>query len=133
MNKYPDVTVKIIFRWKSQALIFRHQNGIFDFPGGRVKFGESLIGALKRELKEELNYSLNQEPIFFDIWNYISKNKKRHSVFITYIFQLSTKPKLSSPENLQILWLTKRDFIKRKAVKNIDFLNRIFKWPKIAK
>ena len=124
--KKTDVTVKIIFRWKNKALIMRHQNGIFDFPGGRIKFGESPLEALKRELKEELNYLLMREPRFLNVWNYLSKDRKRHSIFLTYILRLSRKPKIRSSEKANLFWLTKREFLNRRAIKNKKFVQTIF-------
>lgn len=125
MKKYPNVTLKIIFRYKDKMLMFRHQNGAFDFPGGRLEWKESIFGALKRELEEELNYSLKKKPKLFDIWNYISKNGKRHSVMIYFIYQLDKKPKFSSPENLQILWLTKESTIP--IIKDKKLIEKIFR------
>ena len=61
MKKYPNVTLKIIFRYRGKVLMFRHPSGAFDFPGGRMEWGESIFGTLKRELKEELNYNLKIE------------------------------------------------------------------------
>lgn len=106
--------------------MLRHKNGAFDFPGGRVEWGESLFGTLNRELKEELNYSLKGEPKLFQVWNYISKDKKRHTVIINYIFKLDKKPRLFSPEKSQILWLTKRELISKNITKDEKFLKRIF-------
>jgi ADP-ribose pyrophosphatase YjhB (NUDIX family) len=77
--------------------MLRHKNGAFDLPGGRMKWGESIFGTLNRELKEELNYSLKEEPKLFQVWNYISKDKKRHTVLINYILKLKKKPRLFSP------------------------------------
>ena len=108
----------------------RHQNGIFDFPGGRIEFGESPLEALKRELKEELNYSLTRKPTFFNVWNYLSKNRKRHSIFLTYILRLSTKPKLYSSEKADLLWLNKKEFLDGKVVENKEFVKKIFGWYK---
>jgi len=86
MKKYPNVAVKIIFRYKNKIMLLKHKNGAFGFPGGRMKWGESILGALNRELKEELNYTLQKEPELFDVWNYISKNHKRHtSLLIIFI------------------------------------------------
>jgi len=128
MPKYPNVTVKIIFKYNDKILILKHPNGVFSFPGGRMKWGESIFEALNRELKEELNYCLEKEPKLFDVWNYISKNKKRHSVFINYIYRLNRKPKLSSPEKLQTLWLTKKDLISKNIIKDKKFLDKIFRY-----
>ena len=130
MKKYPNVVVKIIFRYKNKTLILEHKNGVFSFPGGRMKWGESIPGALNRELKEELNYSLENEPELLDVWNYISKNRLRHSVMINFIQQLVKKPKLSSPEKLKILWLTKKDILSRNIIKNKEFVDKIFNYKK---
>ena len=128
MKKYPNISVKIIFKYKNQILMLRHKNGAFDFPGGRMKWGEPILGALYRELKEELNYSLKKEPELFSVFNYISKDKKRHTVFIDYIYPLNKKPKLSSPEKLEILWLTEKELISKNIIKDEKFLDKIFKW-----
>ena len=127
MKKYPNVTVKVIFRYKNKTLILGHKNGVFSFPGGRIEWKESLLGALNRELKEELNYSLEHEPELLDVWNYISKNRLRHSVMINFIQQLVKKPKFSSPEKLKILWLTKNGLMKMNIIKDEKFLDKILK------
>lgn len=121
-----DVTVKIIFRWKDKVFIMRHRNGIFDFPGGRIEFGESPLEALKRELKEELNYSLTKKLKFFNVWNYLSKERRRHSIFLTYILRLSRKPKMRSSEKANLLWLTKKEFLNKRVIKNKRFVQTIF-------
>jgi len=128
MKKYPNVSIKIIFKYKNQILMLRHKNGVFDFPGGKMEWGEPILGALYRELKEELNYSLKKEPKLFSVFNYISKDKKRHTVFIDYIYPLNKKPKLSSPEKLEILWLTEKELISKNIIKDEKFLDKIFKW-----
>ena len=128
MKKYPNITLKIIFRYKDKILMLRHPNGVFDFPGGRIEWKESILEALNRELKEELNYSLKEEPELFGIWNYISKNGKRHSVIINFIYRLDKKPKFSSPEKLKILWLTKKEIKSMNLIKDKKFLDRVFKY-----
>jgi ADP-ribose pyrophosphatase YjhB (NUDIX family) len=57
MKKRPSVTVKLILRYKDEVLMVKHTDGHFGFPGGHVEWNESLIGALRRELREELGYS----------------------------------------------------------------------------
>jgi len=125
--KYPDVAVKIIIKWNGRILIRQHKNGIFDFPGGRMEFDETILDTLKRELREELNYNLAKEPKFLDVYNYISKDKKRHSVFLNYILDLKEKPKISDKEDAKNLWLTKKEFISQGIIKEKNFLDKIFK------
>ena len=128
MKKYPIVAVAIILRYGDRILILKHKNGALKFPGGKMEWEESILGALYRELKEELNYSLKKEPELFSVFNYISKDKKRHTVFIDYIYPLNKKPKLSSPEKLEILWLTEKELISKNIIKDEKFLDKIFKW-----
>jgi len=128
MKKYPIVAVAIILRHKDKMLILRHKNGAMKFPGGKMEWGESILRALYRELKGELNYSLKKEPELFSVFNYISKDKKRHTVFIDYIYPLAKKPKLTSPEKLEILWLTEKELISKNIIKDVKFLDKIFKW-----
>lgn len=132
-KKYPNVTVAVIFRYKNRILMLKHKNGVFSLPGGRMEWGETIFKALNRELKEELNFSLKEEPELFNVWNYISKNKRRHSVFLQYIYQFDKKPKFSSLEKLKILWLTKKELISKKIIKNKEFLDKVFKWKKTKK
>ena len=98
-----------------------------------MEWRESILGALNRELKEELGYSLESEPELLDIWNYISKNKLRHSVMINFIQQLAKKPELSSPEKLKILWLGKNSALLRSIIKEKTFIDKIFNWKKPKK
>lgn len=130
MKKYPDVTLKLIFKWRNKILMLRHKNGAFDFPGGRVEWKESLFNALNRELKEEIGYSLKKEPKLFGVWNYISKDGRRHTVVINFICPLKKKPKLFSSENLQILWLTKEEIVLKNILKDKKFIEKIFQWRK---
>ncbi len=132
MKKRPNVAVKIMLRYKDKVLMAKHKDGHFGFPGGHVEWNESLIGALKRELKEELNYNLKKEPKLFDIWNYIPKENpggktKDHTVFLNYILKLDKKPILSSPEKLGIFWLTRNEVESLNIIKNKQFLDKVFK------
>ncbi len=50
-------TVLMINRW----------DGKIGFPGGHVDEGEDILVALKRELKEEINYNLTETPVLVNV------------------------------------------------------------------
>jgi len=129
MKKRPNVTIKIVIRCTNKILILRHKNGAYDFPGGRLEFYESLLGALQRELKEELDLVLPEEPQLFHVWNYISKNKRRHSVMIYYIYSIDKIPKIVSPEKLQILWLSEKQM--KEVIHDSEFVKKLYRWKKL--
>lgn len=80
--------VAIIFEHNNRLLIQKSEkDSFYSLMGGKVKIGESSIDALKREIKEELNYNLKDEQcnlirIYENFFKY--KNKKYHELL--YIF-----------------------------------------------
>ena len=121
VKRYPNVAVKLILKHKNTVLMLRHQNGAFDFPGGRMEWRETPEGTLARELREELLLELEIPPKFFDVWNYIARDNSRHSIFLYYIGNIAKKPTLNSTENAEILWLSKKE------LKDIKKISRICK------
>lgn len=130
MKKYPSVSVKLFLKYRNKILMLLQKNGRFDLPGGRIEWGETVLGALKREIKEELDYNLKKEPELLHIYNYVSEDKKRYSVIIDYIYPLNKMPKLYSPEKLEIFWLTKKELLTQGIIKDKKFLEKIFNWKK---
>lgn len=126
MEKFPNVTQKIILRYQEKILIARHANGVHDFPGGRIEWGENLFDSLRRELKEELDFNLEDQPRLFHVWNYVSKDQERHSVMVYYICDLKEEPDFNSPENLELLWLENDQM--KEIVRDHDFVDRMFRW-----
>ena len=57
MHGQPRIRVSAILRWQDRLLLCRHEKGGREYwllPGGGVDSGESLVGALHRELAEEV-------------------------------------------------------------------------------
>src|SRR5579862_1409121 len=109
MPKYPDISVKLIMRVGDAVCLYERDNGRHDFPGGRIEWGESPETALKRELKEELDYTLTAKPELRYVWNYVWEDNSRHSVFIYYGIVLKRRPNLTTTDeekDAHVVWLT---------------------------
>ena len=127
MTKYPNVTVKLILRCRGEIFMLQHRkNGAYDFPGGRMEWGESIEGTLRRELQEELGYALPDMPQLFDVWNYVANDGSRHSVQLQYLLDIPEKPIFTIAEEAAGLWLDKAFF--RERWQEPAKVNRLFTW-----
>jgi 8-oxo-dGTP diphosphatase len=78
-----DVVAAIIRRG-AQILITRrfdhvHLPGLWEFPGGKVEAGESLTGALEREIGEELGLRIHVQDEFLTVdHDYPTKSVRLH-------------------------------------------------------
>ncbi|GFD66996.1 8-oxo-dGTP diphosphatase MutT [Alteromonas sp. KUL106] len=79
--KVVHVAVGVIARSDEIFITLRpdnvHQGGKWEFPGGKVEEGETVLQALKRELAEEVGISVNHsEPVIVITHDYGDKQVK---------------------------------------------------------
>ena len=67
--KYQDVVACILVRKKKILISSRPYPkilyGYYEFPGGKVSYGEYFIESLSRELEEELDVEINLKKLIF--------------------------------------------------------------------
>jgi len=81
-------------------------------PGGHIEFGETILEALKRELIEEINFNLKNDPKLLYVWTYIRKNKNIHRVYIVYLIDIGSKQKKfihQEIDDMEFVWLRKEE------------------------
>jgi 8-oxo-dGTP diphosphatase len=80
----------------------------FEFPGGKIEKGESKIDALKREIIEELNITLNIKSFFMTVLHeYPDFELTMHS----YLCEVDTK-EIVLNEHISLEWLNIKDLKK---------------------
>lgn len=103
-NKYPYISEK------------------FEFPGGKIEKGETKEEALKRELSEELNLTINIKSL------YLTVNHRYPDFEITmdsFICEVKTK-ELTLNEHIDKKWLTPRELEKLNwAAADIAIVNKL--------
>ncbi|MDO8581840.1 MAG: NUDIX domain-containing protein [bacterium] len=77
----------------------------WDIVGGRINVGTSLFENLKREIKEETNLDLVEEPRLVAAQD-ILRVPGRHVVRLTYVGRIDGEPKLDMEENIEYKWAT---------------------------
>lgn len=67
-----------------QRLPGKHLAGLWEFPGGKLEPGETIVQALVRELAEELGIEvLAAEPLVSLVWDYPEKTVHLHALRVT--------------------------------------------------
>jgi len=123
--KYFIVATAVLVK-DNKFLILKRKKGIhankWSFPGGKVKKGEDLIKALKREVKEETNLDIE------NIKKISEYEYKRPNGDITLGYCFSAVPKntevtevILDKESLEFKWISKDE------LKNYDYIKEIEK------
>lgn len=81
----------------------RNERGLWEFPGGEVKFGEKLTDALDREFLEEYGIEIEVIELLGPV-DHILEAEKQHWVSITFIARhIKGEPKILEPEKCQAI------------------------------
>ncbi|MEK7173317.1 MAG: NUDIX hydrolase [Patescibacteria group bacterium] len=107
-----QVGVKILLRNKDGKYLlikrspikYPNASGSWDIAGGRIEPGSTLFDNLKREVKEETNLDLIEQPKLIGAQD-ILRVPGKHIVRLTYIGTAEGQVKLDEKENIEFKWL----------------------------
>ena len=126
------VAAKSLVVFNRRVLIIRRSNyvdigqGEWDIPGGGIRFGESLLDCLHREIEEETGLIVCDDRLLYAITALVSPT--RQIVGLTYQSHADSNTVTLSHEHSDFLWATKKqlqDLISKPYLK--DFVvNSIF-------
>jgi len=110
MSVLVHVAVAIITNQQNEVLISlrhkdAHQGGLWEFPGGKVEREESVLDALKREIKEELNILIHSASPFKSIHHQYSDKAVLLDIWLVESFT----GKAQGAEGQQIKWQAIKD------------------------
>jgi ADP-ribose pyrophosphatase YjhB (NUDIX family) len=80
---------------------------VFELPGGHVDFGENLVDALKREIREEFDKDIKVGQVL-TAFDYLNPIKQSHSVEIIYLAEFVDGVddiKLDPADHSEYVWL----------------------------
>jgi len=110
--KYPIPSVGALIFRDGKLLIIRRGNppyaGYWSIPGGKVKWGESLEEALKREIREELSVEIEIEKLAGIVESiYRERDEvKYHYIIIDYFCRIVSGEPVASDDALELRWIS---------------------------
>lgn len=115
-----NVVACILIKNKKILLTSRPDNksfaGFWEFPGGKVKKGEFLVNALKREIFEEISIILNDKKIIF-FCNYKIK-RKNIKVHLNFFLCYEWFGKIEPNESQKYVWISSKEIEHYKVLKS---------------
>ena len=100
------VAVGVVLDEQHRILLSRradaaHQGGLWEFPGGKVEAGESLVEALQRELREELAIAIGRTSALLTVQH--DYGDKRVLLDVHVVWEFSGEP--SPMEGQPLAWV----------------------------
>jgi mutator protein MutT len=88
----------------------KNERGLWEFPGGSVEYGETLAGALRREMREEFGIEIAVGDLL-DVVDHILPEEGQHWVSPTYLCTIvSGVPRILEPGKCsEIGWFRPED------------------------
>lgn len=109
------VAVKSLLVYQRRALLLHRANGlinspgIWEFPGGKLEFGESLHQAVQREILEETGIQADVQRLLYAAD--LKTHPHRQIIILNYLCQARGSAVVLSREHQNYLWATKKEML----------------------
>lgn len=108
MKKIQQVSIKGILRRNNKALFLKTaKKEMYELPGGRIDFGESVEQTFKREIKEELGFEKIKMGNLINTWSFtnIRENVNYHFTLFDFEFFTDESKIELSDEHTDYKWI----------------------------
>ena len=106
-----ELNVYMIPEFEGKLLVLKRKNGLWEFPGGGVDWGEKPEQSASRELREETGLSAI-EPKFICVSSATYKTPGgdgKHSVYLVYKCAVSSSSVILCEEHDEFRWMFPRE------------------------
>lgn len=113
IKKIQRVTVKAVITRDDKFLLVKEPDNRWEFPGGKIEFGDTPEETLKRELQEELSLTDLKIGSIINAWSWVFKFEV-HLQFFMLAYQCETNQTefQLSHEHTEYGWFDKTDALK---------------------
>ena len=112
-SQFIDVAAAVIIHRRKVLLARRTDDKLhhlWEFPGGKLEFGETVSQAAQREIKEELNININPQTLLLSLEHkYPEKNVRLHFIKC-YLPAKFDKCLAKTDTNPLVNWFTPDEF-----------------------
>ncbi|MGB2762258.1 MAG: NUDIX domain-containing protein [Minisyncoccales bacterium] len=128
-NKEFEVCVRIVIQHQGKILVCKNkEKNYYFFPGGHIKFGESVKETLLREMKEELDLSVDKWIFIGTVENiFIEDNEKHHEINLVFNIDTDKIVTKSQEDHIDFVFMDKNQFI-RETVLPVALKKAILRW-----
>ena len=130
------VAVKAVILHKGKVLIIKRSEYdainafIWEFPGGRIHYGEELQEALLREVKEETGLIVSVGDILYA--TKCAFCETRHCAIISYLCNIEDETVSLSEEHTEYIWADRMQLLDLLHKPILDDLDRSCVWDKLG-